>query len=409
VLVSHPVHQHAYETAVAAQQAGLLRWFVTGLYDKGFAERFAHRFPMKAAHALDRELRRRRHPALDPAKVLTFPSYDALAVAVRRTVGRRLQSRSEQVDIWAQTRFDLCVGNWLAHRDPPQIVHAFEGAALATFKAAKEASVTTVLDVPSAHEEYVEILRTQERSPRTVSLNRVHEERRLADFLFAPSKYVVNCLLKNGVPRDRIVVVPYGVDESTFSHMNRKRDGTFRVLFVGQIGARKGVKYLLEAWKSLNLQRAELILVGQPDRFGRQLLSDRPPSCRWVGQVPKHEVHWWFRHCDAFVLPTLADAWGLVVSEAMASGLPVVTTTQCGAVVRDGRDGFVVPAGSVDVLAEKLRRLYEDRVLCAEMGSSGRALVERRYTWRHYHLRIAQAYRSILEGADPRGIEAEDG
>src|SRR5205085_2571123 len=149
------------------QQAGLLRWFVTGLYDRGLVERFAHRLPAKAAHALDRELGRRRHPALDPAKVLTFPRYDALAVAFRRTVGRRFQSRNEQLEIWAQARFDRCVGTWLARGDPPQIVHAFEGAALATFKAAKEASVTTVLDVPSAHEDYVEILRTQERSPRT--------------------------------------------------------------------------------------------------------------------------------------------------------------------------------------------------------------------------------------------------
>jgi glycosyltransferase involved in cell wall biosynthesis len=408
VVVSHPAHQHAYETAVGAQRSGLLKCFVTGLYDRGWGERLARYLPASAGRVVDRELGRRRHPALDPAKVLTLPRHAAVAVAFRRTLGRRFPSRSEQLETWAQTRFDLRVGAWLARADPPRIVHAFEGAALATFQAAKQASVTTVLDVASAHEEYLEILRTEEREPTPYSLDRVREERRLADFLFAPSAYVVACLVKNGVSRKRIVMIPYGADEATFARVDQRCDGTFRVLFVGQIGARKGVKYLLEAWRRLDLQRAELILVGQPDAFGQRLLNDRPQSCRWVGAVPTHAVHEWFQHSDAFVLPTLAEGSALVVFEAMASSLPVITTAQCGAVVRDGRDGFIVPARSIGALEEKLRQLYADRHLSREMGSSGRALVEERYTWRHYHSRIAAAYRLILRGEHPRNIEQAD-
>jgi glycosyltransferase involved in cell wall biosynthesis len=287
-------------------------------------------------------------------------------------------------------------------------VHAFEGAALATFRAAKQASAITVLDVASAHEEYVKVLRTEDVSSCSFSLDRVRAERSLADFLFAPSEYVVHCLVRNGVPRDRIITIPYGVDESTFSYGRRRSDGTFRVLFVGQIGTRKGVKYLIDAWRNIGLQRAELVLVGEPDRVGKRLLSDLPGSCRWIGSVPKHEVHEWFSKCDAFVFPTLAEAWGLVVTEAMATGLPVVTTTECGAAVRDGRDGFVVPAGSVEALEEKLRLLYKNRDLCTEMGKSGRALVEQRYTWAHYHRRLADAYRWILHGEDPQKVETQD-
>jgi alpha-maltose-1-phosphate synthase len=405
VVVSHPAHQHAYETAIAAQRSGLLKWFVTGLYDRGRAGRFARHLPPTVARGVERELGRRRHPDLDPAKVLTLPHHAAIALGFRRTIGRWLPSRGEQVESWAQTHFDRRVGAWLAQGDPPRIVHAFEGAALATFQAAKRASVTTILDVPSAHEHYIEILRAEERVPRRYSLDRVREERRLADFLFAPSSYVVTCLVENGVPRERIVMIPYGVDESTFTRADRKRDATFRVLFVGQIGARKGVKYLLQAWQTLNLRNAELVLVGQPDAFGKPLVRDLPQSCRWVGSVPKHEVHTWFQCCDAFVFPTLAEAWGLVVTEAMAAGLPVVTTTQCGAAVRDGRDGFIVPARSAEALKEKLLLLYENRDLCRAMGSNGRALVEERYTWNHYHSRIADAYRSILCGDDLSTIE----
>ncbi len=406
VVISQPVHQHAYETALAAQQATLLRCFVTGICDTGRGltdPRFRRWLPRAAAERVERELRRRRYPGLSPDLVLTILRYHVPATAYRRLTARVPRLRSVDLDTWAHERFDAAVARWLRRVGPPAIVHAFEGSALATLRAAKERGATTVLDVASAHEYALRALREEGAvGAPSGTRPRVREERELANYLFAPSEYVVRCLLDNGVAAERIVRIPYGVNPEQFVPMDGRPDGKFRVLFVGQIGLRKGVRYLLEAWRRLDLPDAELILVGAADADGRRALQEYAGCYTWVGQVPKYEVQRWFQRSDVFAFPSLSEGSALVTYEAMAAGLPVVTTASAGAVVRDGADGFVVPTCDVDALCGKLAYLYEHREARREMGANGRGLIESRYTWSHYRQRVAAAYRAILEGRDPQ-------
>lgn len=405
VVISQPVHQHAYETAVAAQQAGLLYRLVTGIYDtrRGLADRRRWRLmPRSVRQRLDRELRRRWHPELDPALVVTIPSYHLLAFAYR-SVASLPGFRRWDAERWAHERFDAAVGRWLRRAEPPAIVHAFEGSALATLRAAKECGVATVLDVAGAHEHYLQILREEGVVGVPAGARScVREERELADYLFAPSELVVRCLLDNGVPAEKILKIPYGVNPEQFVPIGERPDGKFRVLFVGQIGLRKGVRYLLEAWRRLGLPDAELVLVGAADADGRRILRAYAGCYTWAGQVPKYEVHRWFQRSDVFAFPSLSEGSALVTYEAMAAGLPVVTTASTGAVVRDGVDGFVVPTCDVDALCGKLLYLYEHPVARREMGGNARRLIESEYTWRHYRRRVAAAYHAILEGRGPQ-------
>jgi alpha-maltose-1-phosphate synthase len=210
---------------------------------------------------------------------------------------------------------------------------------------------------------------------------------------------VAACLEGAGVPADRILRLPYGVDPDLFRPAPAARpDRPFRALFVGQIGNRKGVRYLLEAWRRLALPDAELLLIGTPGRAGRQLLAEYRDGCRWLGGLPASELSRWYQSSDVFVFPSLAEGSARVTYEAMASGLPLVVTPNSGSVVRDGIDGFVVPARDVDSLCERLRQLHADADARREMGARGRDLIERRYTWRHYHRRLAAAYRALLGG-----------
>ena len=96
------------------------------------------------------------------------------------------------------------------------------------------------------------------------------------------------------------------------------------------------------------------------------------------------------------MLPSLSDSWGLAVTEAMACGLPVITTSTTGAPVRDGVDGLVVPPYDVPALGDALRFFYEHPVERQKMGAAGRQHVATTYTWQHYRARIATAYGSIL-------------
>ena len=393
VLVSHPVHQHAYETAVAAQEAGSLRWFVTGIYDTGrglTAPGLRTRLPAGLRDRVERELRRRRHPELDPARVRTIPVSLLLATGYRRAVGRTPYLWRLDLDPWAYRCFDRELGRQLARLPRVRVVHAFEGAALATFQAARRAGMRTVLDVPSAHERYMAV----EGRPLQP---RIAQERQLADVLLAPSDYVVSCLTEAGIDASRIVKIPYGVDQATFRRDASPRvDRMFRVVFVGRIGRRKGVEYLLEAWRRLALPQAELLLVGEADEQGRWLLERYAGIYRHLGPRPRYEVHRFLQQSDVFVLPSLSEGSALVTYEAMASELPIITTPNSGSVARDGVDGFLVPAGDADAIGERLALLHAQPALRQAMGARGRQLIEQAYTWRHYRVRIGQVHDRYL-------------
>ena len=395
VLVSQPVHQHAYETAVAAQDGGYLRWFATGLYDtgRGIADpRLRTWLPAGTRRRVERELRRRRHPELDPARVLTFPRYHLVATGLRRSLGRLAHLRRLELETWAHHQFDAELGRRLGELPGIEVVHAFEGGALATFRAAKRAGKQTILDVPSAHERFMGV------EGRCLQ-PRIAEERLLADLLLAPSDYVVTCLIEAGVPQHRIRKIPYGVDPGTFQiDAGLRTDGLFRAVFVGRIGRRKGVSYLLEAWRRLALPHAELLLVGEADEEGRRLLQRYEGLYRFVGPHPKHEVHRFFQQSDVFVFPSLAEGSAYVTYEALASELPIITTPNSGSVARDGVDGFLIPAEDVDAIAERLALLHAEPALRQRMGAQGRELIEREYTWRHYRERVGHVYRRMLAG-----------
>ena len=106
--------------------------------------------------------------------------------------------------------------------------------------------------------------------------------------------------------------------------------------------------------------------------------------------MPRSQVQEEFHQADIFVLPTLADSFGLVHLEAMACGVPVITTPHCGAVVRDGVDGFIVPIRDAVALADRIQQLLEDRPLRNQMGASAK-LRAKEFTWARYGERLLAA------------------
>jgi glycosyltransferase involved in cell wall biosynthesis len=116
----------------------------------------------------------------------------------------------------------------------------------------------------------------------------------------------------------------------------------------------------------------------------------------YVGQVPRELVRSEFAQADIFVLPTLAEGCAIVHLEALACGLPVVTTPNCGSQVRDGQEGFIVPIRNASALAERLEQLISDRTLRARMSlnASQRA---RELSWNHFGKRLMAATREALQ------------
>jgi glycosyltransferase involved in cell wall biosynthesis len=193
----------------------------------------------------------------------------------------------------------------------------------------------------------------------------------------------------------------------------RAPDRTPRILFVGAVGGRKGVPYLLEAFGSLRpaaggRKRAELRLVGPVDARFVRAIGGLPDGVEAAGVKTGDALAAEFRDADVFVLPSVEDGFGVVTTEAMAAGLPAIVSENCGSAdaVRDGVNGFVVPARDASALRDRIERLLADGELRARMGAAAASSV-RGWSWEESgeaHLR--EIYAPLVRSH--RGIDAKE-
>jgi glycosyltransferase involved in cell wall biosynthesis len=228
------------------------------------------------------------------------------------------------------------------------------------------------------------------------------EESLASDFLLAPSRIVRDSFTDRGYGMSRTAILPYGVNLNHF-HPNAEKvepDKTFRVICVAQISPRKGQIYLLEAWKKLNLFNAELLLIGAISSEMDDTLRRYDGIFRHIPFVPNQQLLQYYGRSSVFVLPSLEDGFAVVIGEAMACGLPVITTYNTGAadIVTHGKDGFVVPIRSPEAIAEHLELLYHNRELRDEMAKSALAKAQTELGWDIYAGRLCDLYRSIFAG-----------
>ena len=147
------------------------------------------------------------------------------------------------------------------------------------------------------------------------------------------------------------------------------------VVSVGQFIYRKGFDCLLEAWARCSTQDAILIIIGDTPTEEYIKLTKRLKlnNVRFMGFMPKSKLKEYYRASDFFVLPTREDIWGLVINEAMAAGLPVITTDRCVAgleLVDDGVNGFIVESDNIAMLAEKIDALLANEELVSKMSKA---------------------------------------
>ena len=198
------------------------------------------------------------------------------------------------------------------------------------------------------------------------------EEHELADRVVAASSYARRTLKEHGVAEEKIRVLPYGVGEE-FLDLGRQRKGREpgtrpRFLFLGHLSARKGLQQLLEAWRGI--QGGELRIMGGGDPGPWRQLAGK--SVVFPGGGDRRRVLEEMERADVFVFPSLFEGFGLVILEAMAAGLPVITTENTGGpdVIGEGKEGFVVPAGNEGALREKMEWFINHPEKAAEMGRS---------------------------------------
>lgn len=221
--------------------------------------------------------------------------------------------------------------------------------------------------------------------------DRGDEEWHSATAVLAVSRFASDVIAGQGVDPARIGVVPLIVDPPSAPVDRSDRTGPLRVLFLGRASLMKGLPDFLEAIRAVG-SRVVARIVG-PIHVSDRARSFAPPSTEWLGAVPYRSVGEHFAWADAYVFPTMCDSFGVSQLEAMAYGLPVISTQHCGDVVEEGISGFRVPIRDPLAIAERLLRLHDDRELLARMSAAATARSGNFGPDRHYDALVAEAGR----------------
>ena len=232
--------------------------------------------------------------------------------------------------------------------------------------------------------------------------DREREEWAAADTILCGLQFVVDGIRQLGGPAEKCVVVPYGVDlpsqnaeilkteirkweggrqraddeaesknQFQISDFSVSAFSPLRVLTVGAVGLRKGAPYVLAAARQLKGQ-AEFRWVGGVELFPAvaQCMAE---SIHLTGAIPSTQMTEHFQWADLFLLPSLCEGSATVTYEALGHCLPVICTPNTGSVVRDGKEGFVVPVRDAIAIAGRIERLAQDGGLRAQMAVNAKA------------------------------------
>jgi starch synthase len=390
VVVSHPHgNANSYHTALAFSENQWLDCFETGILD---VSRLARLSP-----DLEQRARNRSFGGIPDARKKSHRLFEALSRA-----GRKLKPGGLTSEInWYDVLFcghDFQVSRAIA--DAPDAVYAYEDAAKLTFESAKRNGAISIYELPLGYYRAVarEINRGRDLWP---DLNRAtysephwkrlrkDAELELADVIVVASDWARESLsLSEAASNKQIVLVPYGTPVEEIRPRSQAPSGPFTVLFAGQVGLRKGVPHLIEAWEKLKLSDARLWLAGSMN-LPREYVNEHAASFEYLGALPRAELLEVMKKVDLFVFPSLAEGFGLVIGEAMASGVPVLTTTNTGGpqLITDASEGWCVRAHEVEPLIERLKWAHENRDQLFQMGQRARQRAEQ-WTWADYRRKL---------------------
>lgn len=410
----HPTgNPNSRQAALALSEAGFLQEIITTIaYNpEGTSSRYLNLLPNKIRNIVTQELGRRTW--ITPKNVLmqTHPWLEIMRLLLVKT------GFNHYLNLNYQGLVDLVyasLDNHVAkhHLQGINGIYAYEDAAATTFQKAKHQGILCLYDLPIVFyrtsltlqleeaelfpELAVALQGTQEPAGK---LERKEQEIQLADHIFVPSSFVQNSLLDAGVKSEKISVISFGAPIDYF-HPKPKKDDIFRALFVGRVAPRKGVHYLLQAWRELQLHEAELLLVGIND-FPEGWLNQYIDIIRYLKSVPHSSLNEYYSAASVLVFPSLVEGLALVQLEAMACGIPIITTPNAGGsdIVTDGVEGFVVPIRDLEVLKEKLEWCYRHPQELAEMGRAARRKAEQ-LTWDLYRQRLANRVQELFINPD---------
>ncbi|MBA3710883.1 MAG: glycosyltransferase family 4 protein [Pyrinomonadaceae bacterium] len=394
ITISHPHgNPNSYHAAKALSEVRWLRSFEQGIASRGVVSMLADKLPVDA----DKRLRNRKFEDIPEAKQRPHILWETIS-----RLGQKLKPAGLTPKVnWYDVLFcghDLQVSRELEH--DLDAIYAYEDGAKWTFTAAKRRNARAVYELPLGYYAGVasELSRAKKERPSLPfdikvepqwKQQRKNVELELADLIVVPCGWAAESLrFSQTLGKKPTIKIPYGTPADEIPARTHRPDGPFTILFAGQIGLRKGVPHLLEAWQKLNLKDARLWLAGGM-HLGSDYLIETSESFEHLGALPRVRLLEVMQQADLFVFPSLAEGFGLVIGEAMAAGVPVLTTMNTGGpeLITNGREGWCVAAHDVDALTERIEWAFRHRDELFEMGKLARRRAAQ-WTWANYRRKL---------------------
>jgi glycosyltransferase involved in cell wall biosynthesis len=408
VIIANHAREHVYPIAEAAFDAGYLKRLVTGVYYKP-STLVGRTLRAAAERVSGRDLKRMegRRAAVPDELVDSIALPELVQQAAARALTRlggdprpATYLECEAFDLMAARHVDRCV-----------IFHGFEQCALYSLRRARALGAINVLDQPIIHRTELDRIEREERARMGVPMparrpfwfgkhvDRKYAEHALTDYAFVPLDFVKRTMVKNGFDPDRVFLIPYAAEPKNYRLIDRPPRPGFNILYVGPLHYWKGLHYLLDMIPKLTIPGARLTIVGRAEPDWAPYFMPRIEALgervRYVPGVAHAEMEGVYADADVLVFPSLVGGIGLVCYEAMATGLPVITSDG-DVVIRNGVDGLSVPLADMDAWRQALTDLAGDRDRRRALGAAGADRVKA-FSWDVYRRGIVDAYETIWE------------
>jgi glycosyltransferase involved in cell wall biosynthesis len=291
-------------------------------------------------------------------------------------------------------------------------IYAYEDGALQSFKVAKSKGIVCLYDLPIGYWRSMRKLLETEKVNRPewavtltgfndseAKLQRKDSELSLADHIFVASSFTKKTLEMYPGKLTNIEVIPYGFPPVYKNKQYAQADGStpLKVLFVGGLSQRKGIANVFEAVEYLGSDKIELTVVGLKSAEDCKPLNEGLEKCNYIPSLPHSEILELMQTQDVFVFPSLFEGFGLVITESMSQGLPVIATDRTIApdIIEHGRNGWIIEPGSTPSLISCLQTILDDRSQLKKCGEAAMQTAMNR-PWEKYGLDMANAINAIL-------------
>jgi glycosyltransferase involved in cell wall biosynthesis len=318
-----------------------------------------------------------------------FPSDRVTSFALHGAAERvAMRATRHRPSAYPESTMMPLFGRWAARavrRQPWDVVHAWSGAALELLREPSRPPV--LLMRGSSHIAVQDRLLAEEcdrtgmvlERPSAWMVRRELDEYALADRVLVLSSFAAATFVASGVPESRLSVVPLGVDVEAFrapgaalaARRERIRSGRpLTVLYVGALSYRKGLFDLERVIDTLAGERFEFVLAGPATAEASSAIARLHTKAAILGKRPQHDLPAVYAAADVFVFPTIEDGFAMVLTQAKASGLPIVTTPNSAGpdLMHDGRDGWIVPIRRPDAIVDRLRWCDANRAALADVA-----------------------------------------